>query len=145
MTIALKKLATKEETLKKMIGMSFTERCIRLHRMMPEVMIKRTTLSRIYKEYKIKHKVIKKVKVIPERSREWAERTIIDCRDRIGKYREEGVPVVYCDESCLTSKLLPTHEWMGKSSNVEIDEKRLNAKTLAFVVALSEDKGLVTV
>ena len=34
---------------------------------------------------------------------------------------------------------------MGKSSNVEIDEKMLNAKTLAFVVALSEDKGLVAV
>ena len=34
---------------------------------------------------------------------------------------------------------------MGKSSNVEIDEKKLNAKTLAFVVAMAEDKGLVTV
>ena len=58
--------------MKAMIGMSFKERCIVLHRMMPEVMIKRTTLSRIYKEYKIKHKVIKKVKVIPECSKEWA-------------------------------------------------------------------------
>ena len=34
---------------------------------------------------------------------------------------------------------------MGKSNNVEIDEKKLNAKTLAFVVAMSEDKGLVSV
>jgi hypothetical protein len=56
--------------------------------MMPEVMIKRTTLSRIYKEYKIKHKVIKKVKVIPECSREWADRAIIDCQDRIARYKE---------------------------------------------------------
>ena len=55
-----------------MIGMSYKERCIHLHRMMPEVMIKRTTLARIYKEYKIRRKVIKKVKVIPECSRDWA-------------------------------------------------------------------------
>ena len=31
---------------------------------MPEIRIKRTTLSRIYKEYKINYKVIKKVKVV---------------------------------------------------------------------------------
>ena len=41
--------------------------------------------------------------------------------------------------------MIPSHEWMGKSSNVEIDEKKLNAKTLAFVVAMSEDKGLVAI
>ena len=34
---------------------------------------------------------------------------------------------------------------MTKSRNVEIDEKKLNASTLAFVVALSEDRGLVIV
>ena len=34
---------------------------------------------------------------------------------------------------------------MIKSKNIEINEKKLNAKTLAFVVALSEDKGLVTI
>ena len=34
---------------------------------------------------------------------------------------------------------------MGKSCNVEIDEKKLNAKTLAFVVAMAEDRGLVAV
>ena len=59
--------------------------------------------------------------------------------------REEGVPIVFTDESCLTSKLLPSHQWMIKGQNISIDEKRLNAKTCAFVVALSEDKGLVAV
>ena len=53
--------------------------------------------------------------------------------------------MVYCDESCLTSKLLPSHGWMNKNTNIEIDDKKLNSKTLAFVVALSEDKGLVLV
>ena len=52
-----------------MIGMSYPERCVLLHRLMPDVMIKRTTLSRIYKEYKIKNKVIKKIKVVPEKSK----------------------------------------------------------------------------
>ena len=32
---------------------------------------------------------------------------------------------------------------MVKGKNIEIDEKRLNSKTCAFVVALDEDKGLV--
>ena len=54
-----------------------------------------------------------------------------------------GVPVVYADESCLTSKLHPSHSWMIKGKNVELDEKKLNPNTTAFVVALSEDKGLV--
>ena len=68
-TIALKKLATSEKTLKDMVGMSLSERCIFLHRMMPDVMIKRTTLSRIYKEHGVKFKKIKKVKVVPEHSK----------------------------------------------------------------------------
>ena len=94
--------------------------------MMPDVSIKRTTLSRIYKEYKIKRKVIKKVKVIPEKSKDWAQRALVNCKERIAYYREQGVPVVFCDESCLTSKLLPSHEWMNKSVNIEIDDKTLN-------------------
>ena len=69
----MKKLATKEETLNSMIGMSFSERCVLLHRLMPDVMIKRTTLSRIYKEYKIKNKVIKKIKVVPDKSKHLLE------------------------------------------------------------------------
>lgn len=53
--------------------------------------------------------------------------------------------MVFCDESVLSSKLIPSRDWMGKYNNVEIDEKKLNIKTLAFVVALSEDRGLVSV
>ena len=34
---------------------------------------------------------------------------------------------------------------MVKGKNIEVDEKKLNAQTCAFVVALSEDKGLVAV
>ena len=66
-----------------MIGMSFSERCVLLHRLMPDVMIKRTTLARIYKEYKIKRKVVKKIKVVPEKSRPLLEQAIVDCRQRI--------------------------------------------------------------
>ena len=58
---------------------------------------------------------------------------------------DEKVPVVFCDESVLSSKLLPSSEWINKGNNIEIDEKKLNAKTLAFVVAPSKDKGLVAV
>ena len=51
-----------------------------MHRLMPDVMIKRTTLSRIYKEYKIKRKVVKKIMVVPEKSKPLLEQAIIDCR-----------------------------------------------------------------
>ena len=57
--------------------------------------------------------------------------------------KEYGTPIIYADESCLTSKLMPTHEWMNKRRNIEVDEKKLNVSTCAFVVGLSEDKGLV--
>ena len=65
MTLALKKLATSERMLREMVGMSLSERCVRLHREMPDVSIKRTTLSRIYKDHGIKFKVIRKIKVVP--------------------------------------------------------------------------------
>ena len=68
-THALKRLATSEKMLQKMVGMTYSERCDLLHAHMPEIRIKRTTLSRIYKEHKIKRKVIKKVKVVPQKSR----------------------------------------------------------------------------
>ena len=144
-TLALKKLVNSEKMCYKMAGMSYSERCVLLHREMPEVRIKRTTLSRIYKECKVKNKVIKKVKVIPHKSRNKVEETIIYCKTRISHLRSMGIPIVYADESCLTSKLLPKTQFMIKGKNIEIDEKKLNAKTVAFVVALSEDKGLVNI
>ena len=90
--------------------------------MMPDICIKRSTLSNIYKEYSVKKKVIRKVKIVPEKSQEYVDRAIIDCRERIKNYMKQNVPVVFCDESCLTSKLLPSREWMNKSANIEIDE-----------------------
>lgn len=125
--------------------MTYSERCDLLHRHMPEIRIKRTTLSRIYKEFKIKRKVIKKVKVVPQKSRKKVMETIQICKHRINHLRTMDVPIVYADESCLTTKLIPKQEWMVKGKNLEIDEKKLNAKTVAFVVALSEDKGLVEI
>ena len=125
--------------------MSFSERCVLLHKEMPEVRIKRTTLSRIYKEYNIKNKIIKKVKVVPQKSKKKVEEAILHCKARINHLRNMGIPVIYADESCLTTKLIPKFCWMVKGKNIEIDEKKLNAKTLAFVVALSEDKGLVEI
>ena len=50
---------------------------------------------------------------------------------------------MYVDESCLTTKTNLTHQWMMKGKNIEVDEKKLNAKCCAFVVAMSNDIGLV--
>ena len=68
---------------------------------------------------------------------------IVDCKERINQCLRDGIPVVYADESCLTTKLLRSHQWMVKRKNIEVDEKLLNTKTLAFVLAISKDKGLV--
>ena len=126
-----------------MVGRNLNERCVLLHREMPEIKIKRTTLSTLYKESGIKKKVIRKVKRVPNRSQEFCQNAIEYCRSRIKSLFENGVPIVFADESCLTTKLLPTHEWMLKGKNIEIDEKRLNSETCAFVVGLSKDKGVV--
>ena len=67
-TVALRKAATCENTLRKMAGKTLTERCVLLHRMMPDIRIKRTTLSKLYKDNGIKKKVIKKVKRVPQSS-----------------------------------------------------------------------------
>ena len=60
LTKAFVKHATNESTLRKMAGKSLDERCILLHRDMPDVKIKGKTLSSIYKAHGIKKKVIRK-------------------------------------------------------------------------------------
>ena len=82
-TIALRKLATREDTLKRMVGMNLSERCILLHRLMPDVMIKKTTLARIYKEHKIRYKLVRKMKVVPVDSKEFVRETIANNKSRI--------------------------------------------------------------
>ena len=139
----MKKLAACDRMLNEMVGMSLTEKSVRLHREMPDVSIKRTTLSRIYKEYGIKFKVIKKIKVVPDKSQKFVTDTIAYLKHRLNHLKEEGIPVVYADESVLSTRLLLTHQWMSKGQNIQVDDKKLNEKTLAFVVGLSEDKGLV--
>ena len=85
------------------------------------------------------------MKVMPDKSTPFIISQISYCQKKIKELKSKNVPIVYADESCLTTKLLLTHQWMVKGKNVEVDEKKLNAKTCAFVVALSEDKGLVAV
>ena len=66
-----------------MVGMNLSERCILLHRLMPDVMIKKTTLARIYKEHKIRYKLVKKMKVVPADSKEFVRETIANNKSRI--------------------------------------------------------------
>ena len=50
-------------------------------------------------------------------------------------------PLVYTDESIISSKLFPSLEYMVKGKNVEVDQAKLNKPALAFIVALSMEKG----
>ena len=68
-TIAPKKLATSEKMMMSMVGKTLSERCVVLHRAMPDIRIKRTTLSKIYQEHGVKKKVICKVKKVPLKSK----------------------------------------------------------------------------
>jgi len=55
--------------MNEMVGYTLQERAVLLHRMMPQVKISSTTLSRIYRANGIKKKVIRKIKKIPDKSK----------------------------------------------------------------------------
>ena len=92
-----------------MAGLNLTERCVLLHREMPDIKIKRSTLSKIYKDNGIKKKVIKKIKAVPIKSQEYHAQQVQFCKRRVTELKEQNIPIVYLDESCLTTKTMLTH------------------------------------
>ena len=126
-----------------MAGFNLSERCVLLHREMPDIKIKRSTLSKIYKDNGIKKKVIKKIKAVPIKSQEYHAQQVQFCKRRVNELKEQNIPIVYLDESCLTTKTMLTHQYMVKNKNIEINEQLMNSECTAFVVALEYDKGFV--
>ena len=53
----------------------------------------------------------------------------------------ERKPLVYTDESMISSKLFPSLEYCVKGKNVEADQAKINKPALAFIVALNMEKG----
>jgi len=83
-------------------SLSLQQRCKMFHRAHPEIKISASTLRRVYVHYKIKYKVIKRVKPVTDlfrgRCRELALGMIKELEDA----REEGLKIIYVDEAVFT-------------------------------------------
>ena len=111
--------------------------------MKPDERISASSLCRLYKAYSIRRKVITKPKVIPYGKKVFSNKQVLFCKRRLAELTAAGVPVIFADEGMITKHTVPTHEYAPKYCNVEMTDKQRNIKSLAFIVALSSDKGFV--
>ena len=72
---------------------------------------------------------------------DFSEEGVDYCKRRLPLLMGQGIPVIFADESCITSKTLPSVTYAMKNENCNLDEKKTNLKCLPFIVALSLDKG----
>ena len=99
-------------------------------------------LRKLYKEQKIKNKVIRHTK-IPDRA--GLEKITLQAADLANDVRmalERGLRVVKLDETYVTKNTIVKRAWSSKRKNIELDYKQLQIQVKAIIAAASREYGL---
>lgn len=71
-------------------------------------------ISRLYKKFKIKHKLVRKAKVPCTTDPEHLAILYRTCRDQVKQAIKDGLDIVYSDETVFTKRTYKTRDWGHK-------------------------------
>ena len=139
----LKALVCRPDVVNSMSGYTLEERCKLIHRLKSDESLSRKSLLNIFKAADIRHKVIKKVKLVPKKSKQFSDSAILYCKRRLTALNSAGIPVVYVDEGMVTRSTWPQFDYNLPYCNTQLSPDYLNQASYAFIVGLSLQGGVV--
>lgn len=129
---------TSSETLNAWAHFSLKERAIMFHRQHPEINVSASLIRRLYKNFKISFKKIRRTKP-PIRIQdgyygELFRQMVIN----IDRAHEQGLKFFYLDETVFSFSTFASHTWSHRFDNISIPENAYKFKTQAVIAAVSE-------
>lgn len=123
-------------------GKTLNERCQLFHRCFPDTRISPSSLSRIYKKYKIKRKRIYQTKRYFIKNNESHAIEVGHLKQEVSMVLDGGYNIIFLDETMFTYNTLFEVDYSNRGSNIVISEKACGGKTIAVVACVSLMIGL---
>ena len=110
-----------KETHLQQLGLSIAERRAQFLHRWPDRQISVTKYRSIYQRHHIRKKKIRITKInTPDRERRIRRETEFMAQ-QIKVMTARGFRIVYLDETMVTTKTIPTHEWSGERHEMQVD------------------------
>ena len=133
---------TADATLNDWAHLSLKERAIMFHRQFPELHVSPTLIRRVYRQFKISFKSIRRTKPPIQIQGGYYG----DCFQKMvagmDEARAKNMKLFYLDETVFSFATFPTRTWYSKHNNICISEKTYRFKTQAVVAAISHENGM---
>ena len=55
---------------------------------------------------------------------------------------QRGFRIVYLDETMVTTKTIPTHEWSGERHEMQVDQRQYGRRAIAVLGGVSQERGV---
>ena len=126
----------------KQVGLSIAEHRAQFLNLYPDRQISERKYWSIYKRYHIRKKKIRITK-INDANRERRIRKEMDFMARqLEEMRAKGFRLVFLDETMVTTKTIPTHEWSCENQQMQVDQRLYGRKAIAVLAGISEQRGV---
>ena len=112
------------------------------HRQYPELKISATLLGRTYKQHGVKFKFIHRGKKVIDYGDPHYLHLFTEMFQAVKSCRLTDKKLVWVDEAVFTFNTFSTRAWSARNDSIRVQDADARIQTMAFIAAISEDRGL---
>ena len=125
------------ETLIQQVGLTIAERRAQFLRRYPDRQISESKYWKLYRKHNVRKKKIKITKINDANRERRIRRETEFMAQQLQVMIQRGFRIVYLDETMVTTKTIPTHEWSGVNQQVQVDQRQYGRKAIAVLAGVS--------
>ena len=125
-----------------MAGKSLDERAQLFQVRYPRKKISREGIRRLYISRGIKRKVVKQMKLVPNRKQDKRDQQRADIIKQIDRCKRKGRKILYLDEVNFTKLAMEKRAWSNRGHNIEIDQRAVYIGYVSVCASISEEGGV---
>ena len=125
------------ETMMQQVGLTIGERRAQFLRRYPDRQISESQYWRLYRKHHVRKKKIRITKVNDADRERRIRRETEFMAQQLRVMMQRGFRIVYLDETMVTTKTIPTHEWSGVNHQIQVDQRQYGRKAIAVLAGVS--------
>ena len=130
------------DTMRSQVGLSIAERRAQFLHRYPDRQISTTKYWTLYRRHRIRKKKIRITKINDENRERRIMRELEYMATQLREMVARGFRIVYLDETMVTTKTIPTHEWSCARQPMLVDQRHYGRAAIAVLAGISMEKGV---
>ena len=96
----------------------------------------------VYQRNHIRKKKIRNTKILDATLERRIQRETKFMARELKDMIKRGFRIVYLDETMVTTKTMPTHEWSGENHQIQVDYRQFGSPAIAVLGGVSQERGV---